>query len=86
MKPTFPVCNKHVLTGGNRALTVENVNSCTVNDHLCMFNISDLGLPCKQFMLNVCPCQYSSPPTDKAVGIGITLILYQVTKFWTSLN
>ena len=64
IKPTLLVRYKHVLTGENRTLTGENVylsvNSHAVNDWLCMLNILDLGLPCKQCMLNVCPCQYQS--------------------------
>ena len=62
IKPTLSVRYKHVLTGENRALRGENVyksvNSRAVNDWLCMFNILDPGLPCKQCMLNVCPCQF----------------------------
>ena len=59
--PMVPVRYKHVSTGGNRALPVENVdesvNSRTVNDRLCMFNILNPGLSCKQCSLNVCPYQ-----------------------------
>ena len=62
IKPTLPVRYKRILTEENRALTGENVyqsvNSRAVNDWLCMFNILDPGLPCKQCMLNVCPCQF----------------------------
>ena len=62
---------------GNLALTEENVylsvNPCCVNDRLCMFNILDPCLPCIQCMLNSCPCQYSSPPTDKTTGTCTTL-------------
>ena len=64
IKPSLPFCYKHALTGENQALTGENVHlsvdSRAVNDHIYMFNILDPGLhvPCKQCMLNLCPCQF----------------------------
>ena len=90
IKPTLPVLYKHVLTGGNGALTGENVyqsvNSCAVNDRFVCLISSIRAYLVNNVRWTFVLVRIPSPLCNKAVGFSTILNSFSASSLMTCVH